>query len=1404
MKYSQNDKYIINNNPGAEETRYSEEQRSIPKEKISHESGNILANTKVIICLLVTLICALIISLGVILYLILRKKPKETNKDEESQGEELQEYSFTALYKVKDGKNLKVFNPSRLGLQKGEYFIYEKSKNSSLRRMDEIDEESGVLNFTKDGYVTIKVNFTSPLSNLNFMFEGCEDLINVNLSQINSPIDSMIYTFTNCKNLHQVDFSSLNTSNVSTMDFLFAGCDNLVELTNFENLNTSSVKKTAGMFVDCERLMSVNLSSFELDNIEEPSGMFINNPSLRVVDLGNCTDANQLFSTQSDFNLTIIANDNISIINESLFNGNFIRTSRDEFFERNLNGEIYCDIGEGELCKECNDIIGYTKSCKSCNKGYYLPTIINYYLYCEKCTEGCNDCYLDGDLNLIICSSCDEGYKLFDGKCIKDCIRGEKEKCLDCKTESGENNQCLNCNEGYYFDISYSLTECKKIEIDNCTNVDIESNFLKCTNCSLGFMLYNNTCIKSCDIGENEKCLTCNPNYEQREFCESCNSGFYLNSEIDPTKCQICEINNNHCQDCQLISGNLTCISCKEGYTLINKTCFKSCDINCENCYYDGINEGECLECKESYFLKENYTLIGQHYENKKYCSKCPEGCSKCKDFFIGSDKISLNCTTCINGYKLKNSICEKQCDVGENNLCLTCNNNIKNFCETCNLGYYLDNNTGSCNSCEVDNCVKCERKSECHLCIEQYVPLNGICFKTCQTGENEKCHSCNNTLFEITENCLDCNEGFYLPIDSEDRTKCKSCGIGCLNCYGKVNESICYKCKEGFLLYNNECTQNCLLGSGELCLTCDSGENGLYCGSCNEGYYLPINLTERKRCKKCRADMINCHQDENNDIIPDQCYYPFIPSGKYCMEQCVTGYETNCSSCSQVPGEIDKCGTCLTGFYLPIDSSSKKNCSYCGSGCKICNGTFSIKTCTECWNDYMLYKGKCIKNCTISNHNNYCKSCNPEPGKNDRCLACNEGYYLPTYSTDIYFNRKCTKCPDYCKNCNGDYNNSICTSCISDYYHLKNDKCVKNCKYLTLYTQCNKDFCFESEDLKTYANCTKCIEGYYLPKIRRIDDNYNKCFKCSLPGCIRCEGENNETNICLECTNNTEPLIINGTIISCYQTCEIGEGGKCKSCNQGTDICSECNKEYTLYKNKCVLEYHIFAKYKTTDKNEYVQLMNYNEISKLKINDTIISNPDNYYYFENPGEHNVYIKLREIDVFSNLFTDITNLIYIEFSDNFESSEISFMNDCFSGCINLISIDMSRLDLSNNQCFMHFFQNNKNLIDVKFPEKKINKIRWFYNMFEGCEKLTSIDMSNVYNDNAEYYQNMFYGCTSLNTLILTNFRKSYNGYYKYNLFKGVPKNATIMIKQAFYGSVEDQLKDYTNVYKYAR
>ena len=123
-------------------------------------------------------------------------------------------------------------------MNESEYKVFIPTGNSTLRKLEEIESNYGVINCTGNGLFKIIVNFTKALSNLDFMFEGCENLISANLSQINSPsLQSSIYTFTNCKNLKQVDLSSIDTSKVTTMDFLFSGCNNLIEIKGLEKLN---------------------------------------------------------------------------------------------------------------------------------------------------------------------------------------------------------------------------------------------------------------------------------------------------------------------------------------------------------------------------------------------------------------------------------------------------------------------------------------------------------------------------------------------------------------------------------------------------------------------------------------------------------------------------------------------------------------------------------------------------------------------------------------------------------------------------------------------------------------------------------------------------------------------------------------------------------------------------------------------------------------------------------------------------------------------------------------------------------------------------------------------------------------------------------------------------------------
>ena len=1594
----------------------------------------------------ILLIIGIVIIMAFAIFLIIYLKSKN-NKTEENKNETLEEDRnyIIATYQVKEGQEVKAFNPSSVGLSEDDYSIYEIEESSNtLRLLKEIQKKNEQVVSKKDGLMKLKIKFHKNLTNLDYMFESCEDLINIDMSHVEaSNIISMIYAFTGCKKMEKINLTSINTTSVKLMDFLFAGCNSLTDISGLETLNTSSLKKTAGMFLDCNNLVFANLSSFQINNVEEQNGMFINNPNLKVVDLSNCSDANQIFSHEEYFDIVIIGIDEINVDN---LNGSIQKETEIE--------EINCTIGSKEKCLECSSKKGEKINCKSCNDGYYLPLGNSFTkTKCKKCDEGCNICYANPGEDLSICTLCNDTYQLYEGKCILNCEIGEDEKCSECGDgKQGFNDRCQKCNPGYYYDINYNKSICKKIDIDNCIEAEMESNNLRCLKCSKGFMVYENLCFKSCDEGENEKCSSCNNNFDYREYCATCNSGYYRN-DINPTKCESCfknisytynntyyyndnysdlfletdekylnikkslingtldnylynifaykadffvkddnntyqitttnnqklnkyeeisvislgecenilmeiysieknksiiilkvdtnreglsmpivhfevfhpvtknkldlsfckdikmniifnytmyKIETNNCKECDLISGKLICTFCKEGYVLINNTCFKDCDKGCENCYFDGKNNGRCMKCKEEYLLNNNYS----------YCIPCPTGCKYCYDKyqnpnnsnyqnctnnpnctdyadytshidyeeekfyeekeinyrdndddinfpdsnvdinftnyngdinykeyeeekfyeekeinyrdndddinFPDSDvdinftnydndtnyieyeeemeeyieeenyidfdidinytdyadyrrhlrKLNYNsdiyfsdyvdkgnynnhsdyinnssaldyednkyCTSCIEGYNLLNNLCIKQCDIGKEEKCLKCETNRTNRCSLCNPKYYLDIFSGTCHKCQENNCLKCDNKT-CFVCDIGYELISNKCYKTCEKGKNEKCRECQNIISNNKGECSSCNEGYYLPNNSADKSKCSPCSFACLSCYGNKTTSICTSCKDNFKLYGGKCKIN-----------------------------------------------------YNDSTEENECPLPYISSGGFCMEKCSIGTNDKCYSCNNEELKIDQCKECNIGYFLPADTDKKK-CELCGAYCLRCEGTKLNNKCLECQNNYMLSDGRCVKNCEIGN-NDKCKKCLEKPGINYRCEICNDGYYLPELSSDInYHNSKCQKCPEDCKICSGKYNEPICIKCNDGYILLKEGKCIEGCPIIKLKNNCKE--CREyDEDNNPDPKCTECLDGYFFP------DGMNKCYKCNDLGCNKCKGNINN-NTCTECDINLSPIKINNEIKSCYNICEVGDNEKCKSCSNEPNKCHSCNEGYELKDGICNLKYYTFsAIYITTYKNEQVKLMNsYNTIVKMEVDGKIYNYPYKYFTFENPGEHTVNIRLGGYS-FADLFCNIKKLKSITFWDNFDSTKINLMNDFFAFCDDLEYADLSRLNLKNNKCFMNFFKNDAKLKEVKFPIIDFHNIYWFYGMFEGCESITSVDLSNAYNDNGQYFFNMFKGCKSLKKINLKNFRKKVNPHYDaYEMFIGVPENGEIIIHHNFEESIKEQI-----------
>ena len=1310
--------------PEEKNVKQTEEETTESKPKTCCiSSKNILILSIMISILLLILILALCLTL-----IKKDKKTEDTEKDPKIVSEDPNEKYIIGTYYSQKDVPLKLFNPARIGLEDQNYAIEEISTNKT-RRLYEQKHVDGVIIPEDTGIIKIKIIFDLPLTSLDFMFEGCSNLVKISLSYLKSPnITSMIYTFTGCTSLETVDFTSFSSENIEKMDFLFGGCSNLVNIKGFEDLNTTNLQKTAGMFLECKNLISVNLSAFQLDNISETDGMFIDNPSLEIIDIGNTSQINGIFSSEEKFNVKIITS---SIeVNTSGLSGIFSIISREA--SRLLNCSLrnwtdfltqYANFGLlYELVPEnFTEILNHYET-------YYLGKNLYDELMKVKyidCKAIINSTYsfssiLDHFITLNY-SECERYKRLFID------FLNEHEKCNECEEEEGKWMYCKSCSKGYYLPkgIDYTLTRCKRCD-EGCVECisDGETDKSICIKCEDNnnieyelnngnrndYKLYNGKCYKKCEIGENEKCHSCNEQNGKYNECLTCNDGYYFDINYDKGKCR--KIEDDKCLQAIKEYNSVNCVQCIEGYIAHDGQCEKGCELGengntCASCNPNYEFKDSCLSCHPGYYL---LTL-----ENKAICSNCHEDSldKNCTECYRNSEEII--CTSCNSFTFLADGKCINSCT--EN--CLNCayeNENEKLLCNQCKNDYFLKE-YGEGRICEKcpENCTSCLNKNNCTGCLEEYKLIDGVCEKYCNIGSDSSCVSCD---FDEKNKCQECNPGYYLPNNiSIYSSTCNYCGPHCLSCYGDENYPICTQCEEGFYVSNYG--------------FCN------YCGS--------------DRIKKC-------HQ-ENIYITIDECYPDYILFNNSCIDKCnSSNYFSKCIECNDDPDKLHECKTCKEGYYLP-DNLYNIYCEYCPENCKSCEGPDYDPICTECYGDYILSGGKCLNHCKIGN-DELCNNCSNVPGKIDRCEECNDGYYLANDNDQ----KQCTKCPNNCQRCIDVNNTADCTECDTGYYLAQNEINVFN--------------------------------YFYNPTF------YHECLKCNITGCSEYKHDSN-TCICIKCDSTESERIRNGNknneYLSCYGQCSIGPLDKCKTCGDIIGECGTCNDGYILNSNKkCIPNFHLFAKYKTTKNGESVKLLYNNYILSMTINGTSFNKPGIYRTFSLPGEHLVYIKFSSDIYFPHLFQSITQVTYIEFLPKAKELYIGLMNDCFKGCSNLEFINLSNLNLKNNGCFMNFFQYDIKLKEVIFPKESFSNVNYYYNMFYGCESLTSVDMSNVVNTNGGTYHHMFYGCKNLKYINLRGFNKNNPGGPKNNMFDYVPKDAKIIIHRNFYDTISGQLTSFTN------
>lgn len=128
---------------------------------------------------------------------------------------------------------------------------------------------------------------TSNVTTMSYMFNGCSSLTELDLSGFDTAnVTNMSTMFNGCSGLTELDVSGFDTVNVTNMYYMFGSCSGLTEL-DLSGFDTANVTNMANMFRGCSSLTELAVSGFDTAKVTNMSWMFSGCKNLYDLDFTN-------------------------------------------------------------------------------------------------------------------------------------------------------------------------------------------------------------------------------------------------------------------------------------------------------------------------------------------------------------------------------------------------------------------------------------------------------------------------------------------------------------------------------------------------------------------------------------------------------------------------------------------------------------------------------------------------------------------------------------------------------------------------------------------------------------------------------------------------------------------------------------------------------------------------------------------------------------------------------------------------------------------------------------------------------------------------------------------------------------------------------------------------------------
>ncbi|MBQ7697933.1 MAG: BspA family leucine-rich repeat surface protein [Paludibacteraceae bacterium] len=176
------------------------------------------------------------------------------------------------------------------------YFDDQRALKEGLTAVYDADDSNwlNMYSSNKVHYAVIDESMkNAEMTSMNYLFAGLNNLYEIyDLQNLNTAsVTSMHGLFADCQYLDNLDLTTFNTDNVTDMASMFSGCKFLTSL-DLTSFNTENVTDMATMFYQCSALENINLSKFNTANLTNMYGMFAECEALKELDLSNFNTAN--------------------------------------------------------------------------------------------------------------------------------------------------------------------------------------------------------------------------------------------------------------------------------------------------------------------------------------------------------------------------------------------------------------------------------------------------------------------------------------------------------------------------------------------------------------------------------------------------------------------------------------------------------------------------------------------------------------------------------------------------------------------------------------------------------------------------------------------------------------------------------------------------------------------------------------------------------------------------------------------------------------------------------------------------------------------------------------------------------------------------------------------------------